>query len=94
MVMKTLILVGFLGVQFGCGSTCAGVCDKILSCPELDAAAIGEKECELDCAVQESAYESNAELSASFEAYKDCVMDSSCAEIAAGACHDGDLFAF
>jgi len=70
------------------------VCDKLLSCPELDAAEIGDKECELDCAVQETSYEGDADLSAAFEAYKTCVLDSTCAQIAAGDCHSEELFAF
>jgi hypothetical protein len=94
MVVKKLILAGVLVLQFACGSTCSSVCDKLLSCPQLDAAAISDKECDLDCAVQENAYESDPILSAAFEVYKDCVMDSSCDQLAAGACYEEGLFAF
>lgn len=92
--MRTVLLVCVAGLSFGCSSTCSTVCDKLLSCPELDAAEIGDKECELDCAVQESSYEDDESLSAAFEAYKNCVLDSSCAQIAAGDCHTDELFAF
>jgi hypothetical protein len=93
--MKQLVLVGVLALQFACGSTCSGVCDKLLSCPQLDAASISDKECDLDCAVQENSYESDPVLSAAFEAHKDCVMDASCEELAAGACYEAEgLFAF
>jgi hypothetical protein len=94
MVMKKLILASVFGLQFACSSTCSGVCDKLLSCPQLDAGAIGDKECDLDCAVQENAYESDPVLSTAFEVYKDCVMDSSCQELVAGACYQEGLFAF
>jgi hypothetical protein len=92
--MRATLLACLGGLLFGCGSTCNSVCDKLLSCPELDAAEISDKECELDCAVQENAYENNEELNAAFEAYKDCVLASTCAQIAQGDCYSEGVFAF
>ena len=92
--MKRFSLLVFLGLMASCMTPCSSVCDKLLSCEELSKGTVGVKECELDCAVQESSYEDDASMTEAFEAYKECVMDKSCTEIAAGACHDSDLFAF
>ena len=77
-----------------CATPCSSVCDKLLSCSELSQGSACVKECELDCAVQESSYEDDEALDVAFEAYKECVIEKTCAEIAAGACHNSDLYAF
>ena len=92
--MKRILLATLALSQLACTSPCSSVCDKLLSCEALDASPIGEKECDLDCAVQESSYDDDEALSGAFEAYKDCVMDKSCEEIAAGDCYNPDLYAF
>ena len=92
--MKRFFFICSLGLIASCTTPCSSVCDKLLSCEELSKGTVGDKECELDCAVQENSYEDDASLTEAFESYKECVMDKSCDEIAAGACHDSDLFAF
>ncbi|MEC7239695.1 MAG: hypothetical protein VXW32_00515 [Myxococcota bacterium] len=77
-----------------CTTPCSSVCDKLMECESLGFGTISDKECELDCAVQESSYEDDEALDAAFEAYKSCVMEKSCEELQGGACYDSDLFAF
>ena len=92
--MPRLLLALAAASILGCTTPCSSVCSKLLECEELGFGAVSDKECELDCAVQQSAYEEDEALDAAFEAYKSCVMEKSCEALQAGACHDPDLFAF
>jgi len=93
--MQRVLLAGLVSVLlYGCSSTCQSVCDKLLTCDALDVGDVGDKECELDCAVQESSYEDDVERAAAFDAYKECVLAASCEELIEGACHDEALYAF
>ena len=94
MVSRTRLGMFFGAALVACSTPCSTVCDKLLECEELGFGGISDKECELDCAVQQTSYEDDAALDAAFEAYKSCVTESSCEELAAGACHNPDLFAF
>ena len=95
MVVQRVLFAGLASLLlYGCSSTCQSVCDKLLSCEALDVGDVGDKECELDCAVQQSAYEGDEERTAAFEAYKDCVLETSCEELIEGACHNEALYAF
>ena len=90
-----LFSLALLGAAIsGCSTPCSSVCSKLLECDQLGFGTVSDKECELDCAVQQSSYEGDEALDAAFEAYKSCVMEKSCEELQAGACHDSDLFAF
>ena len=94
MVSRALSLLLFGAIVSGCTTPCSSVCNKLLECENLGFGSVSDKECELDCAVQQSSYEEDEALDAAFEAYKSCVMEQSCEGLQAGACHNPDLFAF
>jgi hypothetical protein len=78
----------------GCDATCKTACERLLECDEVDSPRLPQAECEASCLVQEDVYDSwdDTQLQDAFGDFKSCLRDSECADIAAGACYDEDLF--
>lgn len=90
------VLVALLPVlALGCHPTCKKVCKTLLACEEVESSRINQEECEESCERQEALYEKEWEdtvLLDAFYAQNSCIVDSSCEEVAAGACYDPSLY--
>jgi hypothetical protein len=91
--VKALFALSFLWGLSGCADTCSTACAALLECGELDNASSSEATCQLDCAVQENAWE-GTELEGTFSDYLSCVGESSCDELNEGVCYYESLYSF
>jgi hypothetical protein len=84
------------GALTSCKSSCSQACEKLLSCQEIENSRVSEDECESSCNAQESQYEvwDDVEKQDRFDQERQCIVDSTCADIADGACYDDELFPF
>ncbi len=93
--MRTLLPVLLLAA---CAPPCERVCRKVLFECELSSERVALEECIDACARQEDQYVAwqNDELVALARDHRQCLAETSCDEIAAGACYEGyeALFAF
>ncbi len=84
------------GLGAGCDPTCRQSCKKVLSCSdELDIDGQRLADCEDYCLRQQQLYDDtwdDPDLSEAFHAMKRCIRDATCDELAAGECHDDDLY--
>ena len=81
----------------GCHPTCKKVCKTLLACEEVETARINQDECEESCLQQESLYKDRWEdtiLLDAFYAQNECIVDSTCAEVADGKCYDASLYSY
>ena len=80
--------------QLGCTPSCDEVCDKLLSCDQVETPMISSEECSNACRAQEELYIEwdDTQKQDAFDAYKTCVDNRSCKNIANGACYDEDLY--
>ena len=79
----------------GCTPRCKESCVKVLDCG-LDSTRVARDECVLSCQLEETLYrewEDKTKIKA-FKAHKRCIRDSTCEEIADGACYDEELFLY
>lgn len=85
-------LVALLALA-GCHATCEQACDHLMQCTEVVSDLQYPEECAETCLIQEDQYRNwdAPELEARFEAHRDCLKDSTCEDIAAGACYDEEL---
>lgn len=86
-----------LVLLMACNATCRQACAQIESCSEVDHSGQIEAECREACLVQEDLYENVWEdeaLVEAFDAQRNCIRDSSCAQIEDGECYDPELWAW
>jgi hypothetical protein len=90
------VLVVVLLLAPGCRPSCEQVCEKLLACDAVESPRVSQAECEDGCAREEALVETwdDQELLDAFHDEMDCVADSSCDDVAAGACYDEALFVF
>lgn len=88
-VAALIVLIG------ACAPPCGQTCRKVLDCG-LDSERVSFEECQLACEQQEALYASweNRELQAAFDDERRCIGQSSCEELADGACFNDELWAF
>lgn len=91
--MKVLLTISLLWGISGCTDTCSNACDALLECGELDNASSSKATCQLDCAVQEDAWE-GTDLEGAFSEYLTCVSESSCSDLNDGVCYYESLYSF
>ncbi len=96
--MRILPLVFLIALPSlpGCAPSCGQTCKKVLDC-ELDSPRTTTLECRDDCERQRSLYEDwwkDEEKVEQFEEHRRCLMQSTCDQLAAGACYDEELFLF
>jgi len=93
--LPSLLLGAALAVAAsGCVPTCPEVCRKARACDLTP--RLSQAECVESCDRQDAYYKIQGDNSVQ-QAYDDarrCVATSSCDEILAGACYEGDLFDF
>ena len=79
----------------GCAPSCEHTCRKVLAC-DLGTERIAQQECVDSCEAQDALYQSwdDEEKIDAFDDHRRCLVQSSCDEIADGACYDEDLFVF
>ncbi len=79
-----------------CRPSCEEVCDKLLACEEVESPRVSHAECEDSCTREEALYETWDDTHLLDALYDEmaCVMDSPCADVAAGACYDEALFVY
>ena len=92
-------LVGLLiaGLMGGCTPTCKQTCNKITGCEQLaDYSGTHPDFCAETCIRQETLYQvwEDYDLLDRLDAHKECLMDATCDDIAAGVCYDEELYAF
>lgn len=84
------LALGVLALQ-ACAPQCDTVCNKIEKCaPEIGAERIIPGQCEESCKRENQLYDAwqdDSKIDA-FEEQRRCVMQSSCDELADGACYD------
>lgn len=81
----------------GCNATCPQTCRQLIECDEVEHAGTTRDDCEYQCEQQKTLYEDTWEdedLKDRHATYRNCVVDSSCAQIEDGVCYDEELFAF
>lgn len=91
-LVSALVLVALAS---GCEPTCENTCEKLLSCEDVDQPRASQGDCEVACTNQETQYEDdweNQQLADELADAKQCIMDSECADIAAGDCYNPDLY--
>lgn len=79
----------------GCEPSCKNTCEKLLSCEGVDQPRVAQEDCEASCDNQATLYEEdweNQQLANELAAAKECIIDSECADIAAGDCYNPDLY--
>jgi hypothetical protein len=91
-----LLLFASAVVAQGCQASCQKACEKLLSCDELSNARVDEDECESACETQQAQYDKweDYQKQDAFDQERNCIVDSTCAQVADGACYDDELFAF
>jgi len=83
-----------------CEPTCQLACRQLLRCDlentELETSGIALDACEASCVFQEDQYEEADDNvnRARLADHKRCVANSTCEEVAVGACYDEALFPF
>ncbi|MCA9491880.1 MAG: hypothetical protein KC621_18235 [Myxococcales bacterium] len=95
--MRRLALLSLL-VLTACPPPCKQVCRKVLFDCDLDSERVALAECTESCTRQEGIYRQwkNQDLLDLHLDHRRCVMQSTCDEIADGACYEGyeELFPF
>jgi hypothetical protein len=91
-------LVGLVAVLTACDATCQQTCRQlIVECDGVEHSGTTRDECEVQCEQQKTLYEDTWEdedLSLRFADYRNCVVDSTCADVEDGVCYDEELFAY
>lgn len=79
----------------GCDTSCTTACRAVLEC-DLDSDRVSTEECVESCQRQESLYElwEDDTKADAFAEHRSCLADSTCDELADGACYDPELFIF
>jgi hypothetical protein len=79
-----------------CRPSCEQVCEKLLDCDAVESPRVSLSECEDSCSREETLYETwdDQQLLDALYEEMECVADSSCDEVAGGACYDDALFVF
>lgn len=92
---SALLLVALVALG-GCRPTCKEACRALLECDEVTSPRVSLDECEDSCQREEALYESweDTERLHAFHDELECIVDSTCGEVAAGACYDEDLYRF
>lgn len=80
----------------GCDATCSQTCKKLIECDSVDATGIERDRCEEVCQDQHDLYEywDDEDLQDRFDENRNCIRDSTCAQIDDGVCYDEELFAW
>ena len=97
MVITSLFLLTGL---WACTPTCDKVCTKLHDCDLLNLEEVPKTECVLECQLHENTYDGLEEtevdtgLTQSFDNLKACIMDETCDDLVAGACHSSDIYAW
>lgn len=92
--MATALLI--IASLSGCTPTCQDVCTKLVACDGLPTERMTEGECEEQCSLQQDRYNTWDDV-AKREAFDDeltCLYESTCEQVAAGACYDEDVYSF
>lgn len=95
-----LFAVWAVGSLTGCVPTCDRACRAILDCELAGLEGYGQDRCAADCEDQQVVYDSLAddldqpEGQEAFDALRTCVVDTTCDDLAAGACYDPTLWAW
>lgn len=91
-----LTLIGLVALAAGCGTDCESVCEKLVTCDEVESYTQRSERCEETCVYQEDLYEEweSQDLQDALVESRECVAASTCEQIADGECYDETLFAF
>lgn len=67
-----------------------------MACENPGTERMSAPECEEECNAQQELYArwSDTQLRASFDEQLTCLYDAECADVAAGACYDDEVFTF
>lgn len=87
-------LILALAFAAGCAPTCGALCDKLDGCGLTT--SIGREECRASCETQLADLQAREDLDPlqAFDAQRTCIGASTCDEVEAGACWDGELGPF
>jgi hypothetical protein len=79
----------------GCTPDCERTCRKVLSC-DIDSPRDAIDMCKASCETEDHLYDvwDDQEKTDAFHEERRCLVDSSCEDIAAGACYDDRLYPF
>ncbi len=72
------------------------MCDKLVACENPGTERMSSAECKEQCETQEKLYAtwSDTQLRESFDDQLTCLYEAECADVAAGACYDEEVFTF
>jgi len=93
-VLRSGSALALLLLAPACRPSCEEVCEKLLACEEVESPRVSETECEDSCTREEALYETweDERLLDALYDEMECIADSTCAEVAGGACYDEALF--
>lgn len=96
LAQRASALFGMAVVLGGCEPSCQTVCEQALACGLDDAPRVSQTECEDTCGTRAALYDAwqDEEKQDAYVAHKQCIVDSTCDELADGACYDPLLFQF
>lgn len=96
MRISLLGIVLLSGNLTGCQATCKEACEKLLECDEVETSRHNIDDCETSCQIEEELYNYwEDELTHdAFEDHLNCIVETSCSEVADGACYDEALFLY
>lgn len=94
LVITFAVLLGGAGV--GCNPTCSETCTKLLSCESLVPITLTKNQCKTQCDREINLYKSweDQDKIDRFNLHKECISQSTCAQIADGDCYDGVTFPY
>lgn len=80
----------------GCTPTCDDVCVKLVECGNEGTELLNADDCSDQCKRQQTLYDhwSDLQLRDAFEESLNCYRNSTCDEIAAGACYNQDIWSY
>ena len=85
-----------LAFASGCTPTCNQVCDRLTAREQIEPDNLYSPLCEESCLTQDTLYRDweDTQLQQAFDEQRRCVMDSTCEQLADGACYDPQLSSF